>query len=251
MISHAHASQGRDSRLLAALACVLTLSAASQAAACENPPLPMIPPEEQVADRIGDILRDVRRYRDEMVEYVACIQAEIEAAGGASAQTLRTQLLVRRNNLAVEEGAAVADLFTQRVGPASLLAGELLETQWTRCISLSRLESARVLGDRVLLFHTRRGNVHLNVLETSCPELRSREFVFDPREMWAGRTDDLRGLRLARTARICHKHLIYAVDTSTGVYEACRLGPFYTMSEAQAELLLAEPSEPLKLLTIQ
>lgn len=230
---------------------MLALSAASRVMACDDPPLPMIPSEEQVADRIGDILTDTREYRTAMVAYVACIRAELEAAGGESAQTLRARLLVRRHNLAVEEGRAVADLFAERVGPASLLSGEPVEVRWRRCISLRRIEAARILGDRALLFEGRGRNVYVNILETSCPELRSRTFSFDPRDISAGMTPDGLGLRVAETARICRGHRIYAIEPITHTGTPCRLGGFYSLSEAQAETLLAEPGKTIEIVTIR
>jgi hypothetical protein len=73
----------------------------SDAAACELPALAAIP--EKMGDDVASVLRDVRRYSDSMIEYTACVQAELAAAGGDAALAFQRSVLIRRNNDAVAE----------------------------------------------------------------------------------------------------------------------------------------------------
>lgn len=86
--------------------------------ACEHPALPNIPQEGRIRGRAERMIKDdMLRYVTEMSVYVACIQAEREAAVGNEAPPLHLSLLATRNNVAVEELEAVRDVYEEKVGP--------------------------------------------------------------------------------------------------------------------------------------
>jgi hypothetical protein len=105
---------------LPALACILGLPLlASAAYACNNPPLVAIPAKDKIGDQAAAIRTATGAYFQQVQTYVACIQAELAAAGGDKAPPLLKASLVARNNAAVAEATAVKKLFDANVGDAA------------------------------------------------------------------------------------------------------------------------------------
>jgi hypothetical protein len=107
----------RTSILLAALL-LGGFSLAAQAG-CEYPPLLMIPAKDKLSKKDERrINAEAQKYFADMKKYVACVQAELQAAGGDSAPTLYRNVLVARNNAAVAEFEAVEKWYTSSLGIA-------------------------------------------------------------------------------------------------------------------------------------
>jgi hypothetical protein len=97
---------------------------ASSAHACNIPPLVAIPAKDKIGTQADAIRAATGAYFQQMQTYVACIQAELVAAGGDKAPPLVKAGLITRNNAAVAEANAVKKLFDANVGaaPAASLA---------------------------------------------------------------------------------------------------------------------------------
>lgn len=87
--------------------------------ACDEPPLVVIPAKDKVGDRAAAVRAETAAYFQGIQSYVACIQAELAAAGGDAAPTAIKAVLVARNNNAVAEAQAVRKLFDANVGAAT------------------------------------------------------------------------------------------------------------------------------------
>lgn len=92
---------------------------ASVALACDMPPLVAIPAKDAAGDKGAQVQAEMMKYFDGMKAYTACVQAELTAAGGDSAQTIVKAVLVQRNNYAVAEGQAVLKAFNETFGAAA------------------------------------------------------------------------------------------------------------------------------------
>jgi hypothetical protein len=91
---------------------------AGGALACDLPKLVPIPPKDEVAGKEEELRAAANTYFTAMQAYVACIQAELTAAGGDAAPDLVKRVLVARNNTAVAEAEFMMKLFTDNVGVA-------------------------------------------------------------------------------------------------------------------------------------
>jgi hypothetical protein len=78
--------------------------------------MPLIPAQQDVGDRADEVRAAVGVYFDGMRAYVACVQADLKAAGGDAAPTSVKTALVARNNTAVAEAQEVQKLFQERIG---------------------------------------------------------------------------------------------------------------------------------------
>ena len=84
---------------------------ASSAFACELPPLVVITPRVLDANEAPAVRKATNAYFESMTGYVACVQAELAAAGGAAAPAVVKAVIVARNNAAVAEADAVNKMF--------------------------------------------------------------------------------------------------------------------------------------------
>lgn len=82
-------------------------------AGCVQPPLVLIPPQEEVEGNEQRVVEETQEYFRGMRTYVNCIRAELES-GGDDASTLFKSVLVQRNNRAVAEAEAVQRWFNSR-----------------------------------------------------------------------------------------------------------------------------------------
>lgn len=82
-------------------------------AGCEQPPLVVIPPGEELAEPDDTVRDETNTYFQAMQIYVDCIRAELEA-GGDDVSELFKRLLVQRNNRAVAEAEAVQRWYWSR-----------------------------------------------------------------------------------------------------------------------------------------
>jgi hypothetical protein len=98
-------------RLLSAL--LLGGAGAHAHAACEQPPLVLIPAAEELEGEEGEVIEATEEYFQAMLEYVNCIRTELESAGD-EASDLYKSMMVQRNNLAVAEAEAVQRWFNSR-----------------------------------------------------------------------------------------------------------------------------------------
>jgi hypothetical protein len=101
----------------------LLVTIAGTAAACELPPLVVIPPKENNVGKEESLRDAYLKYRDAMQAYTACVQTELTAAGGDAAPVIIKAALVQRNNAAVAEVTAMDKLFADNVGPIGSAPG--------------------------------------------------------------------------------------------------------------------------------
>jgi hypothetical protein len=191
--------------------------------ACEQPSLPVIPAQPDVAGQEERIVHEVHDYAYAATAYLRCIEAEIKAASGRRSDPFRRDLLVRRNNAAVQEMNAVTQLFVDRVGLVeSMRVGEVL-AEPTRCIPL-QFRSTKVVDDEKILFFLLDGRIYLNVLFNACFGLhRTEAFTYDHRQ------------RL-----FCSGEDIQVADSTLS--SSCSLGQFYPISREQADRLASRAS---------
>jgi hypothetical protein len=107
---------------------------------------------------------------------------------------------------------------------------DYLDRTPTTCISLSLLRDTEVLDDGTILFYMRGRNVYVNVLDRPCIGLES-----------AGRFSTQ-----TRTNRLCSVDMLQVfrqLGSSVMPGAFCRLGEFYPITRAEAELLELEPDE--------
>jgi hypothetical protein len=195
--------------------------------ACEHPSLPQIPADDRIRGREEQAIQsDTLRYINGMAAYVACIQAEYEAAKSNDAPPLHLSMLVARNNAAVAELQAMRDIYEARVGSIEELVAQGsgaaggLTAGAINCISAGPGFRYTVGGDQNVIFYTRTGDIYRVTLE-HCPMLpRDSDISFTV-------TGTLGG-------QLCSGSTITAEHGGT-----CRLDtPFYPISVSESEELL-------------
>jgi hypothetical protein len=88
------------------------------ALACEVPSLPIFPDDERIRGRLErELNQEMVGYITDMSVYVACVQAEHQAARREGAPEIRLALLAARHNRAISELEDVRDVYEARVGP--------------------------------------------------------------------------------------------------------------------------------------
>jgi hypothetical protein len=233
----------------------------SRAAACEQPALALIP--EKIGDDVAKVLLDVRRYSDSIIEYTACIRAELETAGSDAAPPLLRAALVARNNHAVDEHKAVTALYAERVGPLeNLRLAEYLDGESRDCLFGSSVVKTGVVNEGAVLFFLRGEQAYLNVLEAACPELveEGSFFVGNQAATGVGGSPAARGvinpglgaprgIDTPLSQRVCdHDRIFPFREGSARRVSACSLGRFFPVTEEEAFEILsifdgsAEPS---------
>lgn len=86
------------------------------ALACDNPTLVVVPDGESATmEELVAVQSEVQAYMAAMEEYIGCIDAELEAAGGDDSPALFQSLMVTRHNQGVEEMELVAEAFNEQV----------------------------------------------------------------------------------------------------------------------------------------
>lgn len=103
-------------RLSTLLSAVLLSGVTGASYACTLPKLAVIPPKDQIAGKEAAVTADANRYFTEMQAYAACVQGELQAAGGDAAPEMVKRVLVSRNNTAVAEAEFMMKLFNETVG---------------------------------------------------------------------------------------------------------------------------------------
>jgi hypothetical protein len=99
-----------------------------------------------------------------------------------------------------------------------------------RCLSMSGVQTTRIVNDGNILFFQRNGHVYLNVLDQTCVGLsRSGKFTYS---VQTG----------ARTVRLCDADTITVLET-VGRGFTCGLGRFYPVSKETADGMLGAPSD--------
>jgi hypothetical protein len=83
------------------------------------PKLFVIPPQAEIAGNEPAIRAAAKTYFEGIAAYSACLQAELVAAGGESAPAVVRQVLILRNNAAVEEADYMMKRFTDTFGAAA------------------------------------------------------------------------------------------------------------------------------------
>ena len=99
-----------------AAAALLMSGTASVALACDLPPLVAIPAKDAVGDKARRSKTETDQYFEAMKVYTACVQAELTAAGGDSAQTIMKAVLVQRNNYGRRRSPSRAQGLQRSVG---------------------------------------------------------------------------------------------------------------------------------------
>lgn len=102
---------------------VLLCGAASASFACDMPALIAIPAKDAVAGKEQELRDAMAVYYQGMQAYTACVQKELEAAGGDKAQPIVRSVLVQRNNMAVAEVQTMVKLFNANVGQLAAAGG--------------------------------------------------------------------------------------------------------------------------------
>lgn len=230
----------RFARLLA----VWLLFVGSKAAACDLPALASIP--EKVEDVAG-VMLDVRRYSDSIVEYTACLKADLEIAGGDAAPAPVRSILIARNNHAIDEHKAVTELYAKRVGPlANLRLAEYLDGESRDCLFGDSVVQSGVVSDTAVVFFVRGGQAYLNPLPATCEGLarEGRFFVGSsagtgPGVSPASRSANNPGFGTPLSNRVCDQDDIfpYREGSARRVF-SCPLGRFYPISEGEARQIL-------------
>ena len=119
------------------------------------------------------------------------------------------------------------------VDVAAILSGELTEDDYQNsqlCIAPRDLDTVEVLGERLVLFHGRRGEIWLNQLDKRCLGLEP-DMVLDLRS-YGGNFCRLDRFRAAPR-----------YNAFLFVTAECRLGAFETITEPHAEALRAAAAE--------
>ena len=106
-------------RLTILTGCGVLATMAGNALACTLPKLPVVPPKDQVAGKESAITLAMNEYSTSIDAYVACVRAELDAAGGEAAPDIVKRVLVPRNNTAVAEQEFMIKLYTDNVVPAA------------------------------------------------------------------------------------------------------------------------------------
>jgi hypothetical protein len=208
-----------------ALCGLLLLGLNALAAACEVPRLIAIPAANDVGEGSPQLIVAMQGYVAGIKDYVACVQADLAAAGGDAAPESLRNVLIRRNNAAVGEAEAVIKLFAARVAPIKeLYLAEFVTGAGEDCVQTSRLESTAVVDDHAVLLIERAGRTYLNVLETSCPDLER----FGKFEVRSG------------TTRLCSNEYVYpyAFETSATAYRECAIGRFFELTAEQVARIM-------------
>ncbi len=97
----------------------LLCGVATTSFACEMPALVAIPAKEAIAGKEQQVADALAVYYQGMQAFTTCVQNELSAAGGESAQPVVKAVLVQRNNAAVAEVQAVMKLYKDTVGEAA------------------------------------------------------------------------------------------------------------------------------------
>jgi hypothetical protein len=85
------------------------------AMACELPKLPLIPAADAIGDRAPAVSEATAAYFEGMRSYAACLEGELQAAGGDAAPASVKAVIAARSNAAVAEATAIQKLFQERV----------------------------------------------------------------------------------------------------------------------------------------
>jgi hypothetical protein len=212
------------------LLCGLLLSSPSlMVLACEHPSLPQIPADDRIeGEEEQAIQSDTLRYISETAVYVACIQAEYEAAKSNDAPPLHLSLLATRNNTAVAELEAMRAIYEARVGSIEELVArapqvaqpDSADTGGVNCIPAGPGFRYMVAGGQNVVFYTRTGEIYRVNLD-HCPVLtRNSDISF-------ATTGTLGG-------QLCNGSNITSENGTT-----CRLDSlFYPISQDEADELL-------------
>ncbi len=90
---------------------------AAEARACDVPALVVIPDGTRVsAQQLNDVRADIYQYLAAMDAYLACLEEEMEAAGGRDrVPPDYMTLMINRHNIAVDEMATVLQHFNAQV----------------------------------------------------------------------------------------------------------------------------------------
>ncbi|HEX5421467.1 MAG TPA: hypothetical protein VFY39_15855 [Gammaproteobacteria bacterium] len=189
--------------------------------ACRQPSIPIVPGKQDIHGQDRKVLAQMQRYIASMARYVACIHGELDALGDDRSSSLQRELLVRRYNQAVQEVDTMAGIFVERVGPIeSLRAGVVLKSKPAGCVAMLQTDRTRVVDDhRILFYHS--GHIFLNSLAADCVGLEHAGAFLH------------RGIG-GRVNRYCSRDPIVVTDSTAA---SCKLGDFYEVTEAQAELM--------------
>ena len=84
--------------------------------ACDNPPLVVVPDGETATmEELVAVQSEIQTYMAGMEEYIGCVDAELEDAGGEDSPELYQSLMVLRHNQGVEEMELIAEAFNEQV----------------------------------------------------------------------------------------------------------------------------------------
>lgn len=101
----------------------------------------------------------------------------------------------------------------------------------TECIVVGRIDKDFVINERTILFYIKGGEIYRNELPGFCTLLRYGE----TRLAYLYRT------QTARLTRLCDFDSITVDTIENRRNQSCELGPFYSMTAAEAEALVANP----------
>jgi len=206
------------------LLCALALGATSTGAlACEFPDLIQIPADESVRESRETLIQlEMIRYIGAMSSYVDCLREEHAAASAAGAPALTLSVLASRNNLAIAEISTMQEVYANLMGPLEELGA--IETE--ACIDAGPGIRDVILDNQTIIFYTRRDEIFLNLLAENCPILRANNSSLEYTRTKATRFVE----------EICGGSSISDATTSAGS-RRCLLGPFYEISESNADEL--------------
>lgn len=97
------------------LAAIIAAGYATTSLACENPPAVSIPDgKSSTLEQMLAAQSQVKTYQTAMAEFLACIDAELEAKGEDAPEEFKS-LMVSRHNAAVAEMEGVATAFNDQI----------------------------------------------------------------------------------------------------------------------------------------
>lgn len=205
------------------LCAILLLASSVPALACEIPSLIQIPLDESATTNRKTLIQiDMIGYLSGISSYVDCLREDYEAARAEDAPSSHLTLIAARNNAARAEIEAMQKLYTSSIGPIE----ELAEIESEACIDAESGLRDIVVNDQTIVFYTRRDDIYVNVLAAGCPILRSNNSSLDYVRARGARFDD----------SICVGSPLTDATTPASA-ELCVLGPFYPITDNEAEEL--------------
>jgi hypothetical protein len=111
-------------------------------------------------------------------------------------------------------------------------AADDFDREPTDCITASRIDHTAIIDERTIVFYMRGGDIYRNRLSYNCPQLlRDKTFSYD-----------------LATSQLCDVDVVTVIEHLGSTLRegvSCGLGPFYPITQEEAEFLRLTPDEQL------